>query len=44
MEYVIGQKQARALAQMIYKDVHQYCLDHREEYEKFIMEESRGKN
>ena len=43
-EVTLSQKQARAFAQLIYRDVHQYCVDHKEEYERFLEEESRGKD
>ena len=36
VEVVISQKQARALAQLIYRDIHKYCEDHREEYEAWL--------
>ena len=42
VEVVISQKQARALAQLIYRDIHKYCEDHREEYEAFLREEQKG--
>lgn len=43
-EVILSQKQARALAQLIYRDIHQYCVDHKEEYERFLEEERRGKD
>lgn len=42
VEVVISQKQARALARLIYRDIHKYCEDHREEYEAFLREEQKG--
>ena len=42
VEVVISQKQARALAQLIYRDIHKYCEDHREEYEAFLREDQKG--
>lgn len=38
VEVVISQKQARALAQLIYRDIHKYCEDHREEYMQLVTE------
>lgn len=41
MEFVINQKQARAFAQLIYRDIRKYCEEHREEYEAFLQEEQK---
>ena len=32
----IGQKQAREFALLIYKDIHKFCEEHKEEFEAFL--------
>jgi len=38
----IGQKQAREFALLIYKDIHKFCEEHKEEFEAFLQEEEKG--
>ena len=38
----IGQKQAHEFALLIYKDIHKFCEEHKEEFEIFLQEEKDG--
>ena len=43
-DFVVSKKQAKEFASAIWRDVHLFCEEHKEEYEAFLREEQNGGN